>query len=100
MSLSSAHKFTSVCTLTPTHSYITHTHGHTNTHTLEGSYKTRGWAEIRRLERERGWILGSSERKDLGICERDRCQVNWKLDKISLKQHPCHKDLEGRDSMS
>lgn len=32
---------------------MSHTHGHTNTHTLKGSYKTRGWAEIRRLEKER-----------------------------------------------
>lgn len=53
MSLASAHKFTSMCTPTPTHSYVSHTHGHTNTHTLEGSYKTRGWTEIRRLEKER-----------------------------------------------
>lgn len=49
MSLASAHKFTSMCTPT----YVSHTHGHTNTHTLEGSYKTRGWTEIRRLEKER-----------------------------------------------
>lgn len=52
MSLASAHKFTSVCT-PHLHIHISHTHGHTNTHTLEGSYRTRDWAEIRRLGRER-----------------------------------------------